>query len=135
MVSGRGLVWWPSFSLLLCLFFFFLNDTATTEIYPLPLHDALPICTLARRHQEPFRAGARHDAIEEPQRLGDRPGGEILVERERLLEQRIRVMQGIRPLRHADLAEVLRLHVISAHVIVGQKGKASVRPTGAIRID
>src|SRR2546429_5448848 len=24
--------------------FFFLNDTATTEISPLPLHDALPIC-------------------------------------------------------------------------------------------
>src|SRR2546430_10400325 len=24
-------------------FFFFLNDTATPEIYPLPLHDALPI--------------------------------------------------------------------------------------------
>src|SRR2546430_3102605 len=24
-------------------FFFFFNDTATTEIYPLPLHDALPI--------------------------------------------------------------------------------------------
>src|SRR3712207_8728633 len=29
---------WPS----LCLFFF--NDTATTEIYTLSLHDALPIC-------------------------------------------------------------------------------------------
>src|SRR3712207_7067261 len=27
--------------------FFFLNDTATTEIYTLPLHDALPILTLA----------------------------------------------------------------------------------------
>src|SRR2546426_8012462 len=26
------------------LFFFFFNDPATTEIYPLPLHDALPIC-------------------------------------------------------------------------------------------
>src|SRR5256886_1527911 len=26
------------------LFFFFFKDTATTEIYPLPLHDALPIC-------------------------------------------------------------------------------------------
>src|ERR1022692_680155 len=26
------------------VFIFFLNDTATTEIYPLPLHDALPIC-------------------------------------------------------------------------------------------
>src|SRR5574343_1186575 len=28
---------------LLCLFFFFFNDTATTEIYTLSLHDALPI--------------------------------------------------------------------------------------------
>ncbi len=28
----------------LCFFFFF-NDTATTEIYTLSLHDALPICT------------------------------------------------------------------------------------------
>src|ERR1022692_2483627 len=27
-----------------CLFFFFFNDTATTEIYTLSLHDALPIC-------------------------------------------------------------------------------------------
>src|SRR3712207_8682609 len=32
----------------MCLFFFF-NDTATTEIYPLPLPDALPICRI-RRH-------------------------------------------------------------------------------------
>src|SRR3712207_9221742 len=33
--------------LLLCFafcFFFFFNDTATTEIYTLSLHDALPIC-------------------------------------------------------------------------------------------
>src|SRR2546430_7121324 len=29
------------------LFFFFFNDTATTEIYTLSLHDALPICTSA----------------------------------------------------------------------------------------
>src|SRR3989441_6701975 len=28
------------------LFFFFFNDTATTEIYPLSLHDALPIYPL-----------------------------------------------------------------------------------------
>src|SRR2546429_1185937 len=26
------------------VFFFFFNDTATTEIYTLSLHDALPIC-------------------------------------------------------------------------------------------
>src|SRR5690348_18394871 len=29
-------------------FFFFFNDTATTEIYTLSLHDALPICRAAR---------------------------------------------------------------------------------------
>src|SRR3712207_9485278 len=34
--------------LMFCLFFFF-NDTATTEIYTLSLHDALPICRRARR--------------------------------------------------------------------------------------
>src|SRR5256885_6966637 len=27
-----------------CIIFFFFNDTATTEIYTLSLHDALPIC-------------------------------------------------------------------------------------------
>src|SRR5207248_8961011 len=34
----------PSFSSVLFLFFFF-NDTATSEIYTLSLHDALPIST------------------------------------------------------------------------------------------
>src|SRR5438067_12593483 len=31
--------------LIACLSFFFFNDTATTEIYTLSLHDALPIFT------------------------------------------------------------------------------------------
>src|SRR5215467_16290999 len=30
--------------------FFFFNDTATTEIYTLSLHDALPICACENRH-------------------------------------------------------------------------------------
>src|SRR5687768_18341768 len=30
-------------------YFFFFNDAATTEIYTLSLHDALPICRSARR--------------------------------------------------------------------------------------
>src|SRR2546430_2834872 len=38
---------------LLTLFFFFFNDTATTEIYTLSLHDALPILLLHRRHLLP----------------------------------------------------------------------------------
>src|SRR5438270_10187993 len=32
------------------LIFFFFNDTATTEIYTLSLHDALPIFDVARDH-------------------------------------------------------------------------------------
>src|SRR5256885_9866373 len=35
--------------------FFFFNDTATTEIYTLSLHDALPICTVSCA---PWAAGA-----------------------------------------------------------------------------
>src|SRR5215204_7667430 len=39
---------WPSTSCVLHLFFvFFFNDTATTEIYTLSLHDALPISRCA----------------------------------------------------------------------------------------
>src|SRR2546430_16027156 len=45
-----------SIALILCMitlptfsFFFFFNDTATTEIYTLSLHDALPISRAARR--------------------------------------------------------------------------------------
>src|SRR2546430_6709022 len=40
-IRGCGIVV-LSFSDVFCLFFFF-NDTATTEIYTLSLHDALPI--------------------------------------------------------------------------------------------
>src|SRR5688572_32350504 len=41
------------------LFFFFFNDTATTEIYTLSLHDALPISRAAgaRRHDDAHRPG------------------------------------------------------------------------------
>src|SRR3712207_8829295 len=47
-------------------FFFFFNDTATTEIYTLSLHDALPICRCARsgqRHPRPRRDLQRPDAL------------------------------------------------------------------------
>src|SRR2546430_10505726 len=40
---------------LLCSgFFFFFNDTATTEIYTLSLHDALPICPDFRHVASPL---------------------------------------------------------------------------------
>src|SRR5438876_10886747 len=42
---------------LLMLLFFFFNDTATTEIYTLSLHDALPICGFLTASKQ-FRHGA-----------------------------------------------------------------------------
>src|SRR5258708_29373305 len=47
--------------------FFFFNDTATTEIYPLSLHDALPI----------YLSLARHDDAHEIVGLGARLEGRV----------------------------------------------------------
>src|SRR5260370_41649204 len=54
---------------LLLPFFFFLNDPATTEIYPLPLHDALPISGAVPAHRGPLpgsRAPGRHSGRRAP---------------------------------------------------------------------
>src|SRR3712207_8356510 len=53
-------------------YFFFFNDTATTEIYTLSLHDALPICHPAGldRHAPGLRRADHDRAIP-----GRRPGG------------------------------------------------------------
>src|SRR2546426_6004685 len=42
------------------LFFFFFNDTATTEIYTLSLHDALPISPCIGRSSGPSDPQRRH---------------------------------------------------------------------------
>src|SRR2546427_6174378 len=46
----------------MCYVFFFFNDTATTEIYTLSLHDALPICRAGPLHR---RAGTQRLGHEE----------------------------------------------------------------------
>src|SRR3712207_7161250 len=51
---------------------FFFNDTATTEIYTLSLHDALPICPAI--HREHGRRGLGGVAAVGPAGNGDRPG-------------------------------------------------------------
>src|SRR6202453_1952844 len=60
MAQAMGPTLDHEFVLLLNSRFFFFNDTATTEIYPLPLHDALPIprCLSSSR-----RPPARHTAM------------------------------------------------------------------------
>src|SRR5258707_15711533 len=50
--------------------FFFFNETATTEIYPLPLHDALPIWVPQRGRSSRRRSSGRtrHPASRPPRR-------------------------------------------------------------------
>src|SRR3989475_10989641 len=45
------------------LFFFFFNDPATTEIYPLSLHDAFPISHPQRRRHLRGAGGRAHVAV------------------------------------------------------------------------
>src|SRR5256885_4583372 len=52
------------------IFFFFFNDTATTEIYTLSLHDALPI------YQREGAAGSGRDRALRPVGGRQAPGGE-----------------------------------------------------------
>src|SRR5688572_31489224 len=68
-------------SRLLYLFFFFIfNHTATTEIYTLSLHDALPIC-FSGEEGKPItltsRTGER--AIIQPVEKGQRPPGQAVL--------------------------------------------------------
>src|SRR3712207_8780769 len=68
------------------IFFFFFNDTATTDIYPLSLHDALPIfdrppLDQPRPHVDDQRPGADAE-----QRQRDRQESEVVEEHRR--EQR-----------------------------------------------
>src|SRR5258705_11997975 len=51
--------------------FFFFNDTATTEIYTLSLHDALPIslrCAFARRPPTRWEEPSRWSGLRRPKR-------------------------------------------------------------------
>src|SRR6266481_216158 len=68
-------------ALSISFFFFFFNDTATTEIYTLSLHDALPICHEASQRERSFdhvpaaepEDGQRTEAPEASHQGDDRP--------------------------------------------------------------
>src|SRR2546430_16115577 len=55
---------WFQEGILACFFFFFFNDTATTEIYTLSLHDALPILASPARYGAPRRTRRRRTPAE-----------------------------------------------------------------------
>src|SRR5258707_13090969 len=64
----------PGAALLSALLFFFFNDTATTEIYTLSLHDALPISAAAADPGRAADAGrGDHQLLPDPARTRQLP--------------------------------------------------------------
>src|SRR3712207_9379935 len=75
--------------------FFFFNDTATTEIYTLSLHDALPICPALRATSQtgpstPGRAG-------DPHRRGTPGPGQLLPHGPAARPHPVELYRGPRP--------------------------------------
>src|SRR2546429_9144721 len=54
--------------------FFFFNDTATTEIYTLSLHDALPICGSVSAYRIDMTSGSLTPVAGSPFPVGASPG-------------------------------------------------------------
>src|SRR3989441_12101764 len=63
-------------------FFFFFNDTATTEIYTLSLHDALPIYDRRHGDEGERQQGADAEGRQDSRRLRGRSGGRLHAVRE-----------------------------------------------------
>src|SRR2546427_7432693 len=66
------------------VYFFFFNDTATTEIYTLSLHDALPISGLERPFlhgdrpgRRPYRGDGSLAHVPRPGHAATLPGAEV----------------------------------------------------------
>src|SRR5574341_1738943 len=81
MSTPSLLLFYPIMFVLLSLFlFFFFNDTATTEIYTLSLHDALPIVFTGPRTISVGLPGTADDFISYLQRAGysDPEGGSTI---------------------------------------------------------
>src|SRR3989475_7201981 len=91
-------------------FFFFFNDTATTEIYTLSLHDALPILILRKPpRSEIVEAAARIDALI-TERMEAASIVDVMIDTERWLD----LHKLFRPLAGTDSRlEDLRMRVIT----------------------
>src|SRR2546426_3626543 len=67
------------------VFFFFFNDTATTEIYTLSLHDALPILAVALQFESiaPLARDVGQEAMPEHAAVGLQLGDGIAIQPDR----------------------------------------------------
>src|SRR3712207_8233192 len=90
-------------STLECMFFFFFNDTATTEIYTLSLHDALPIFVF-QEFDQLFPWRTVRDNLVYPQRVNGRSKAEASVR----ADEYLRLMQDRKSTRlnssHANIS-------------------------------
>src|SRR2546429_4391945 len=98
---------------LMSFFFFFFNDTATTEIYTLSLHDALPISTPRRRRCLPFGPVSRPRKIHQS------------------LRQAIRILPTLRFSRSEEHTSELqsRLHLVCRLLLEKKKKKRIIDTT------
>src|SRR3989449_11321738 len=112
----------------LCVVFFFFNDTATTEIYTLSLHDALPISFLYRTgvtvsHHRVSRAQGTPGV---PAKIGEGPAttlGRLEVLGQALAHEQPRAVHARLHRRQADakrLGDVGVRHALD--VVQGQRG-------------
>src|SRR5260370_40445733 len=78
-------------------FFFFFNDTATTEIYTLSLHDALPISpqpSAARRSHASRSRRAQHRFAHRPRSAHQHLAGQVAPGRTRRSEEHTSELQS-----------------------------------------
>src|SRR2546422_7601257 len=94
----------------MCSAFFFFNDTATTEIYTLSLHDALPICLPVKRslRRRPARGEPDRQVGHVPHRPIEVLGGQrIDVE----VGRGVHEVDGVRSEEHTSELQS-RLHLV-----------------------
>src|SRR5258705_9512836 len=90
-------------------FFFFFNDTATTEIYTLSLHDALPISCA-------YIAGA------ESQKVVDENASRVEIDNERVIVRRNVHCRSLRSEEHTSELQSLR-HLVCRLLLEKKKIK------------
>src|SRR5258706_5748825 len=95
-----------------CAFFFFFNDTATTEIYTLSLHDALPISRAGQR--DPGAGMARSPGTHHCHQPSGRRGGSARAHRRRRSEEHTSELQSLTNLVCRLLLEKKKNHTATS---------------------
>src|SRR2546426_9323709 len=107
--------------LIFFILFFFFNDTATTEIYTLSLHDALPICLFGKRVQ-----------------LED--GRMVIADenyvRESILNPSAKIVSGFKPIMPVFQGDRKSTRLNSSHLVISyavfclkKKNRSEAKPT------